>query len=453
MTGYMEIDLEEVYENVSGVLRQISKGLKADDVILSLSCMAPVLILIGKSSKQVRPAILYNDLRAFHEVDELNARIGVDRLLRINGNRANVQQWGPKLLWLSKHEPSTISKVRRFYDLSTYLVWRLTGEECIDYSVAEEGGLLDHSKLKWSDEMLSQLEIEPSKLPSLKPTKYYCEITPHEKSKMGFSGRRAYITVGCVDAVVTPLAVGLLKEGRVSIELGTTGIIYAATRRPTPDPRLYLDFSPVDGLYYVGGGTAGSGIFYDWIVRLLLKGKLDYNTASRLAAASSPGSKGVVVLPYLLGEMTPVFDMLARAVIFGMTLETTTGDILRGAMEAVAYSLLHNLKIMRDKGFLIESGSVTGGGARSALFRKIIGDVMGLPVTYNRAASTLTGAAYIGYMAAGIKKKWEEIEEWLVPDEQIMPDPSLRQTYDSLFAIYLNLYEKHQEDFKTVAKV
>jgi len=450
--GYMEVDAEGAYASVAVALKQLSKHLKNDDLMISLSSMAPVLVLMGKS-KAIRPAILYNDLRAPQEVDEWNTRMGMHGLLKINGNRGNIQQWAPKLLWLRNHEPSTIAKARRLFDLSSYLVWRLTGEEYVDYSVAQEGGLLNYSTKAWSDEMLSQLELDRSQLPQLKPTNHYCELSAESRSKLGFRQKRVWITVGCVDAIAAPVALGLLREGGLSIELGSTGIIYAATQTPRPDDRLYLDFSPIDGLYYVGGGTAASGIFYDWMIRLLMNGRLDYNAAARLAAQSNPGSKGLVILPYILGERTPVFDMFARAIIFGLSLETTKADILQGTMEAVAYSLLHNMKAMRENGCRLESGSITGGGAKNPQFRRIICDVLGLPFSYNSHASTTLGAAYIGYMAAGLKKRWEEVEEWMKTDEEIVPNVSLRQTYDLLFSIYLNLYEKHKEDFKMVANI
>jgi xylulokinase len=449
--GQMEVDAEEVYANASTLLKELSKDLGGDDLIVSLSCMAPVLVVMGKSLKPLRPAILYNDLRTSQEVDELNTRIGLSRLLKINGNRANVQQYAPKILWLRKHEPSLAANAHRFWDLASYIVWRLSGEEVIDYSVAEEGGLLDYSRKQWSEELLSFMELDHSKLPVLKPTSYYGEITGKEKSNLGL-GRRAWVTVGCVDAIATPLTLGLLGEGRLSIELGTTGIIYTASRMPKPDDRLYLDFSPIEGLYYIGGGTAASGICYNWMIQLLMNGRIDYDAANRLASTSSPGSKGVVILPYILGERTPVFDMLARAIIFGLTLDTKPADILHGTLEGIAYSLRHNMSVMLENGYLFEAGSISGGGARDNLFRRIVCDVLNVPLSYNFRASTTVGAAYIGYMAAGLKKRWEEIQEWLTPEERITPDPSLKQMYDRLFSIYVNLYEKHKDDFKTITE-
>ena len=451
--GQMEVDAEEVYANASSVLRDLAKDLSSDDVIISLSCMAPVLVLMDKSLKPLRPAILYNDLRTSQEVDELNAKIGMDRLLKINGNRANVQQYTPKLLWLRKHEASVETKTHRFFDLASYIVWRLSGEEVVDYSIAEEGGLLDYSRKQWSEEMLSFLELDASKLPELRPTNSRCEISSSERSNLGWGNRRAWVTVGCVDSIATPLALGLVRSGRLSIELGTTGIIYAATHNPKPDARIFLDFSPIEGLYYIGGGTAASGICYNWMIELLMNGKIDYDAANRLAASSVPGSKGLVVLPYILGERTPVFDMLARAIIFGLRLDTTPADILHATMEGIAYSLRHNMNVMLEKGYKFEDASTSGGGAKNNQFRRIVCDVLGLGLSYSSLASTTIGAAYMGYMAAGLKKRWEDIQEWLTPEERITPDASLKEMYDQLFSIYVNLYEKHRDDFKAVANI
>jgi xylulokinase len=450
--GYMELDPDEAYSNVKIVLKEIAKDLKNEDVLISHSAMAPVLILMGRNGKPLTPAILYNDLRASSEVDELNEKIGIEELLKINGNRANTQQWAPKILWLKKHEKPTISQAEKLLDLTSYLVWRLTGEAVIDYTEAQEGGLLDYSRMNWSDRMLSFLDLDSSLLPDLKPTcSIVGELSERNKSRLGMGDRRVLVTTGCVDAVTTPLALGLIREERLSIELGTTGIIFTPTLSPKPDKRLFLDLSPKEGLYYVGGGTAASGTFYEWILRLLMNGVLDYRKAEELAASSKPGSKGLVILPYIMGERTPVFDPLARSIFFGLTVDNTPGDIVRAAMEGVAYSLLHHLRIMQEKGYRAESGSITGGGAASELFRKIVSDVLGLPLTHDPSSSTTLGGAYIGYMSAGIKKRWEDIERWLTPGHRIEPDPSLRQLYNHLFSVYLNLYEKHKQDFASVA--
>lgn len=450
----MELNPAEVFQSVTAVLKLISKHIKHEDLLISISCMAPIMVFMGKTQKVLRPAILYNDLRTSIEVDELNEQLGVEELLRINGNQANIQQYTPKLLWLKKNEPSTLAKTKKLFDLSTYVIWRLTGEEIVDYTVALESGLLDHLKMEWSDKILSFVDLDSSTLPELHQTVHTTEITSNDvKSKLGLTQKQVLVTSSCVDAVSAPIGMGLVKEGDISIELGTTGIIYTPTRSPKPDRRLYLDLSPIDGLYFVGGGTAASGLFYEYMIRLLMKNKqANFTRAERLAGTSSPGSNGIIVLPYILGERTPIFDMLARAVIFGLHEENTPNDILHASMEAVAYSFLHHLRIMRENGYRVECGEITGGGAKSGLFRKTMVDVLGLPLSYNPSMSTTIGAAYIGYMASGLKKSWTEVKEWGRVRERIDPDLSLRNMYDELFSIYLSLYEKHKDDFKVIAK-
>jgi len=451
----MELNPEEVFKNVTAALKLISKHLKHEDMLISISCMAPIMICMGKTQQALRPAILYNDLRPSTEVDELNERLGVEELLRITGDQANIQQYPPKLLWLKKNEPSTLTKTKKLFDLSTYVIWRLTGEEIVDYTVALESGLLDYAKMKWSEKILSFVDLDSSTLPELHRTVHTNEVTsPNVKSKLGLTQKQqVLITSSCVDAVCAPIGMGLVKEGDISIELGTTGIIYTPTRSPKPDRRLYLDLSPIDGLYFVGGGTAASGLFYEYMIRLLMKNKqANFTLAEKSATTSPPGSNGIVVLPYILGERTPIFDMQARAIIFGLHEENTTNDILHASVEAVAYSFLHHLRIMRENGYRVESGEITGGGAKSRLFRKTMADVLGLSFSYNPSMSSTIGAAYIGYMASGLKKSWAEVKEWHLVRERIDPDLSLRKMYDELFSIYLSLYEKHKDDFKLITK-
>jgi len=353
---------------------------------------------------------------------------------------------------LKKHEPSTLTKVEKLFDLSTYLIWRLTGEEIVDYTAALETGLLDYSKMTWSEAMLSFLDLDPSTLPELHQTTHTTEIASRlMKSKLGLQRNEVQVTSSCVDAACAPIAMGLVDEGGMSLELGTTGIIYTPTRSPKPDRRLYLDLSPIKDVYFVGGGTAASGLFYEYMLRLFMNNEVDFTKAEKLAANSTPGSNGIIILPYILGERTPIFDMSARAVFFGLHDNTTKNDILRASMEAVSYSFLHHLKIIREKGYRVDTGKITGSGAKSILFRKIVADVLGIPLTYDPSISTTVGTAYVGYMAGGIKKQWAEVKQWSRTHEEINPDPSLRKMYDDLFSIYLNLYGQHREDFKLIA--
>src|SRR5271167_242633 len=162
----VEVNPDEIYFNALHVLRQVATNLKHADVMISLSCMSPVLVTLTKSKRLLRPAILYNDLRSWREVDEINEKFGTNRLLKINGNRANSQQWGPKLLWIRKHESKR--RIWKLFDLTTYLIWKLTGEITIDHTAANEAGLLNYSKRTWSDEILSFLEVSYESLPDLK---------------------------------------------------------------------------------------------------------------------------------------------------------------------------------------------------------------------------------------------------------------------------------------------
>jgi xylulokinase len=301
--------------------------------------------------------------------------------------------------------------------------------------------------------MLSFLGLDDSSLPELKHTLQQNEISSETtKSRLGLKGRRVVVTSSCVDAVSTPIGSGVIDEGKLSLELGTTGIVYTPTRTPKPDRRLYLDLSPIEDLYLVGGGTAASGIFYDWIIQLLNKGKVDYKRCEQWARSSRPGSQGIIILPYILGERTPIFDMSARAVIFGLQQDHSRSDLVRAAMEGVAYSFLHHLRVLQEVGYEVTAGTITGGGAKSPLFREIVTDVLGIPLFYHPIVSTTVGTAFIGYMSAGMKNDWEGVKEWFMERKKLSPKTSNRQLYDGHFSIYLDLYKKHREDFTFLSK-
>jgi len=449
--GAVEVNPDEIYFNALHVLRQLAPNLKHEDVLISLSCMTPVLVALKRSGRPLRPAILYNDLRSWREVNEINEKFGIDRFLKINGNRASSHQWVPKLLWLRKHEKKR--RIWKLFDLTTYLIWKLTGEMVIDHTVAHDAGLLNYSNRTWSDEILSFLKVSHESLPDLKPTTHTFEIKSEKiKSNLRLKGKQVTINAGCVDSVSSTIGLGAIQEGIVSFELGTTGIIYTPTRNPKPDRRLFLSLTPKAGLFFVGGATAASGAFYERMTEILL-GHCDLKRANGMAAQSKPGSKGLIILPYLYGERTPIFDPFARTVIFGLGQNHDRRDLLRAAIEGIGYSFLHHIRIMQEAGYRIASGRLTGGGAKDSVWRQVMADVLGLPLTYSPRLAANSGTAYIGYVAAGMKKRWEDVAEWASYQKQVVPVPSYRKMYDELFTIYLSLYEKHKEEFKQLANI
>ncbi len=448
--GFVETDPNEVFARFCTVVKRVVSRTRQKQVLLSLSTMTPVFILADKKDRPVRPAILYNDSRTTTILEELNGGGRGKRLLDVNGNVANVQQWGPKWLWLKKNEPESCGRAARVFDLASFIVRKLTGEHVIDFTAAQEGGFLDYRTKKWSGDLVSAYGVDDSMLPALKKTTDIAgKLTPEAKDKLGAPGGMSVeVNAGCVDAVASSISIGHVRENELSFVVGSTGIIAFSTTHPKPDPRLYLDLSPVDGQYFVGGGTAASGLFFDYILDLLRVGEPRYVRAEKLARGCREGSREVVMLPYIYGERTPIFDPLAKSVVFGLTPQVKQGEVIRGCMEAIAFSFLHHVVMLEENGYRGGKIRITGGAARSGILLQTFADVLQSRLTHFREISATTGDAIIGFVGLGAIRDWTRIDRWIGDGETIRPDRAKAPEYGKKFGVYLDLYRKLKDDFR-----
>ncbi len=447
--GFVETDPGEVFARFCDVVRRVVSKARRKQLLLSLSTMTPVFILADRNNRVVRPAILYNDNRTTAILDELNEGAAGGRLLELNGNVANVQQWGPKWLWLKRNEPESYRRTARLFDLASFIVHRLTGEFVIDLTSAQEGGFLDYRARKWSGDLISAFGVDDSALPSLrKTTDVVAELTSEAKERLGVPrGVSIGVNAGCVDAIASSISTGHVRENELSFVIGSTGIIAFSTTDPKPDKRLYLDLSPVEGQYFVGGGTAASGLFLDYVLDLLRVGEPRYARAEKLVRECRAGSRDVVMLPYIYGERTPIFDPLAKSVIFGLTPQAKQGEVIRGCMEAIAFSFLHHVEALREDGYRTGKVRVTGGAAKSGVLLQTFADVMQTELTCYREVSANVGDAIIGFMGLGAFKDWTKVDEWIGKGEPVKPQHKKAEEYERKYRIYLDLYRKLKGDF------
>jgi len=339
--GFNEIDPEAYYGAFLKLFETLFRGLSGYEVYLGISAMAPVLIPVGKDKKPLVNGILYNDTRAWKEIEELKEACG-DLIFKINGNPVNQQQWLPKIIWLKKNMPEKIKASWKLMDLSSYIIWKLSGETVVDKTVALEEGLVDYRTRNISKEILNAVELSEDLLPDVYET---------QEEAVKFNKENIYhVNAGTVDAIASAVSFGLLREGMIGVILGTTGIIFYSTSSPVRSEKLYLDLSPKVGIYYVNGSTASAGSFLDFTLELLGLDK-NYSEMENMLKRSKPGSGGVVSLPYIAGERTPIFDPKARSVFFGISSSTTRDDIVRSSVEAVAFSIRHNLEEIEKLGY------------------------------------------------------------------------------------------------------
>jgi xylulokinase len=250
------------------------------------------------------------------------------------------------------------------------------------------------------------------------------------------------VIAGCADHIASAFVAGIRRPGDVLLKFGGAGDILFATERPRPDPRLFLDHHLVPGLFMPNGCMAASGAVLNWIVREFGGGATHRELDAR-AALLPPGAGGLVMLPYLLGEKTPIHDPAARGTLVGLDLSHGLAHVWRAALEAVCFGFRHHLDVMRALDYPIGEVSASDGGARSLVWMQIAADVINRPLRLlDGHPGSCLGAAYAAGVAIGGFADWDAIDRFVSPARTLQPNPAAARDYDRLYGVYREAYDR-----------
>ncbi len=402
------------------------------------------LTLLDSRGEVLRPAILWNDQRTGAQCDEIHARVGLERFIRITGNKALTGFTAPKILWVRENEPEIYGRAAQILLPKDYIRYRLTGEYGTDKAGAAGTVLFDLKARDWSPEVLEALEIPAAWLP---PTFEGPEVTSViSKAAAETTGLRAGTPVvgGGGDQAAGAVGVGAVEPGIVSLVLGTSGVVFASTGGPfiEPEGRLHAFCHSVPGTWHLMGVMLSAAGSLQWF-RDTLAPDLSFDALTADAAAVPAGAEGLLFLPYLTGERTPYPDPLARAGFVGLTLRHARPHMTRAVLEGVAFGLRDSMELMKQSGLgEITQVRVSGGGAKSALWRQILADVMDSElVTVNTTEGAAYGAAVLAGVGAGA---WASVPEACAAAvkivDRVTPQPRQVAVYGALYPLYRGLY-------------
>jgi xylulokinase len=363
--------------------QEAREALGVEQAATGLSGQMHGLVALDAADEVLRPAILWNDQRTGAECAEIEQRIGLDRLIALTGNRALAGFTAPKLLWLRRHEPDVYARIAHVLLPKDYVRLRLTGERAIDAADASGTLLFDVGARKWSDEVLDALELPREWLPPV----YESPDVPGAP--------------GAGDQAAAALGVGVDRPGPLSVVLGTSGVVFAVLPAFAADreARVHVFCHAVPGRWHAMGVMLSAAGSLRWL-RDAVGGT--YGELTTEAERWPPGSDGLTFLPYLAGERTPHADPDARGAFAGLHVRHDRGALARAVLEGVAYGLRDSLELLRELGVEPESGRVSGGGARSDLWVRIVASVLRLPLERTAVEEgSAYGAALLGGVAGG----------------------------------------------------
>ena len=454
--GWAEQSPEDWWRATCLAVRQLLavENVNADEIgAVSFSGQMHGSVLLDEADKVLRPALLWCDQRTERQCAEITEKVGSQQLIELVSNPAVTGFTLPKLLWVREKEPEVWKRVRSVLLPKDYIRLRLSGDKASD--VADSSGtlLFDVRKREWSSKMLSVFGIDRSLLPRVFES---VEVT----GKISRAGAEAtglkegtLVVAGAGDNAAGAVGMGIVSPGTVSATIGTSGVVFVVTERPTIDMngRIHSLCHAIPNRWHMTGVTLAAGLSFRWFRDNLGCGS-DYDSLVNDAARVPAGSDGAIWLPYLMGERAPYLDPNARAAFVGLTASHTKSHLSRAVLEGVAFSLRDSFEVFRELRAPIETIRLGGGGATSPLWRQIQADVYGQPVeTIEVDQGAAFGAAILAGVGAG---GWSAVDEackqTIRVAERTEPDPEAVEVMNRNYEAYRLLYSALRPAMKVV---
>ena len=369
--------------------------------------------------------VLYGvDTRSETEIADLTDRIGEDRIMEVCGNALTSQSVGPKILWLKRNRPDIWAKTARIVTSTTFLTFRLTGRYVIDhYTAANFSPLYDVGALDWTEALAD--DIAPrDMLPELMWSDEIAgEVSAKAAAETGLA-EGTPITCGTIDAAAEAVSVGTRHAGDMMMMYGSTIFIIQVTDRPVRGPRLWYAPWLTPGTHASMAGLATSGTLTHWFrdqfARELTRDEA-FPVLAAEAAASLPGAKGLLFLPYFSGERTPIHDPQAKGAFFGLNLTHTRGDMYRAVLEGIANGTAHVIETCREIDAAPNRVLAVGGGTKNEIWLQATSDIGGVPqVVAEKTIGASYGDAFLAACAVGLAEP-EDIDQWNPAMREVMP--------------------------------
>jgi xylulokinase len=452
---WAEEDPDLWWSNCCALTRDLlkSSGVRPDKIgAVGVTGMVPAVVLMDRAGKVLRKSMQQNDARATVEIDQMRARFDAERFFALTGGSINQQVVAPKLRWVARHEPEVFARIDTVFGSYDYIAYRLTGERSVEHNWALESGLMDFTTGKFAAALVAEAGIAPAALPPIRTSEVILgPVTPEAAAATGLAAGIPVIA-GCADHVASAYVAGAARDGDLVLKFGGAGDILLSTRKPVTDPRLFIDYHIIPEHYFSNGCTAATGSLLNWIVRQFAGGELVqakqagisiHAWMDRLAAAIPAGSEGVVLLPYFLGEKTPLHDPHARGTIVGLDLHHTLGHVWRAALEGVIFGFRHHVEVFREIGLGVRRVFACDGGAASDLWLQIAADALDVPVTrIDRHPGSCLGAAYVAGHGVGAFQDLAGVSRYVASGKVFRPDPRKKTAYDRGYANFREIYQR-----------
>lgn len=457
--GWAEQNPEEWWEAVClAVKNALEKGgINPEEIAgIGIDGQSWSAIAVDKSGKVLTNTPIWMDTRAADICDELNEKIGADNIFELSGNSLQPAYTTAKIIWYQRNMPEIYEQTDKILQSNSYIAYKLTGEMSQDLSQGYGLHCFDMHTGTWNEKMCESLGIPASMLPDIYPChEIVGKVTEKAAKECGLI-EGIPVVAGGLDAACGTLGAGVIHPGECQEQGGQAGGMSICMDTYKADERLILGFHVIPGHWLLQGGTTGGGGVMRWLEREFADyereegkrlGKSSLELFNEAAEKAPAGCDGMVFLPYMAGERSPIWNPNAKGVYYGLDFSKTKGHFIRSAMEGVAFSLRHNLETAKEAGADVQVLKAMGGSANSFLWTQIKSDVTGKPVTVPSSdTATTLGAAILAGVGVGMYQDFEEAVRLTVQDKRFhKPEEKHQEVYEKAYQKYLKIYENLKE--------
>lgn len=428
---WIDATFDGLRELLDGIEKQKIKG-------ISFAGQMHGLVILDADDKVIRPAILWNDGRTEQETKYLNQEIGEALLVQETGNIAFAGFTAPKILWLKKHEPEHFAKIKKIMLPKDYLIYLLSGQHATDVSDASGTLLFDVEHQRWSHKMLEICGVQEAQLPTLYRGSDPVGTIRSDVAKRFGLNDDVKIMAGAGDNAAAAVATGTVVNGKGNISLGTSGTLFVATDAFLPlENHAVHQFCHTDGSYHLMGCMLSAASAYSWWREGILQQETN-------VALQNENADGLYFLPYLMGERSPHNDEAVRGAFIGLSMETTAEAMGTAVLEGVSFGMRDSLEIIRELGMELSEMTVTGGGAKNAVWQQMLSDIMDAKLAaIGDEVGPAYGAAILAAVGCGVWPSVKAASTALMSSKrQTVQNSEAVAYYEKKYRKYTDLYPR-----------
>ena len=449
--GWVEQDADEWWAAVCKGIREVlsAPGVEAEAIsCIGIDGQSWSAIPVDSKGEVLARTPIWMDTRAKEVCSRVKKQLGEDTIFQVAGNDFLPSYSAPKMLWMKEECPEVYGRAHTFLQSNSFIAYRLTGVLSQDVSQLYGLQFFNLRNLKPDKELTRELGLDLDLIPEVFPCDQIIGGVSEEASRLTELKEGTPVVAGGLDAACGTLGAGVYLPGQTQEQGGQAGGMSICLNEALAHKSLILSPHVVPGRYLLQGGTVGGGGALKWFRQELGNG-MSFDELTAEAEAIPPGADGVVFLPYMAGERSPIWNPDAKGVFYGLSYDKTRGHMIRAILEGVAFALEHNLRVAKEAGAEVSIMNAMGGASNSSLWTQIKSDVTGKPIQVPTSdTATTLGAAILAGIGCGLYGSYREaVEKTVTITKSYEPNEENHERYRHSMELYLELYRDLEKTF------